>query len=209
MVDDGSSDGTGELATRAGATVLRNETPQGKGAALSQGLTWAASRGFSWALTMDGDGQHAPEDIPAFFRAAEKSSAALVVGNRMAQASSMPVLRRAVNRWLSRRLSLLTGVDLPDTQCGFRLIRLDVWSQIRTRTTHFEFESELLVSFLARGAAVEFVPIQVIYKNEHSKIHPMRDSLRWLRWWRQTQKRGRFQPTLGKTKPLPAPGHAI
>jgi hypothetical protein len=131
---------------------------------------------------MDGDGQHAPADIPKFLARAGSGNAALIVGNRMSGASRMPWLRRRVNLWMSRRLSRAAGRELPDTQCGFRLMRLGAWSAVELRTSHFEIESELLLAFVAAGHAVEFVPIQVIYKNEQSKISPWRDAWRWLRW---------------------------
>ncbi|MEO6183430.1 MAG: glycosyltransferase family 2 protein, partial [Verrucomicrobiota bacterium] len=186
VVDDGSTDGTGQLATRAGAEVFRHQKPQGKGAALNHGLRRARENGFQRALTMDGDGQHAASDIGNFLSASE--SAALVVGNRMANPESMPGLRRFVNRWMSRRLSKIAGKDLPDTQCGFRSIDLEAWSRCDLHTAHFEVESELLLAFIAAGHAIEFVPIQVIYKNEQSKIHPVRDTLRWLRWLRTAKR---------------------
>ena len=108
----------------------------------------------------------------------------------MANPTAMPWIRWQVNRWLSRRLSRLTGCDLPDTQCGFRLFRLDAWSALPLHTIHFEVESEMLVAFIAAGHRVEFVPIQTIYKSGRSKIHPLLDSLRWLRWWRATRRAG-------------------
>jgi glycosyltransferase involved in cell wall biosynthesis len=182
VVDDGSTDTTGERAARAGAEVLRHEQSQGKGAALQTGLRQARERGFAWALTLDGDGQHAPEDIPVFLRHATHTKAALIVGNRMADPGRMPWLRRQVNRWMSRRLSRIAGRVLPDTQCGFRLMKLDAWSRLPISTRHFEIESEMLLAFIGAGQGVEFVPIQVIYKAEQSKIHPWRDTVRWFRW---------------------------
>jgi hypothetical protein len=89
---------------------------------------------------------------------------------------------------MSERLSQIAGKNLPDTQCGFRLIDLDAWSQLDLQTTHFEIESELALSFAAAGHAIEFVPIEVIYKNERSKIHPVRDTVRWFRWWRKARQ---------------------
>jgi glycosyltransferase involved in cell wall biosynthesis len=183
VVDDGSSDGTTQAAARAGAEVIRHETNRGKGAALVTGLARVRVLGFAWALTMDGDGQHAPADIAKFLRAAEQSGALLVIGNRMAQPRVMPWLRRFVNRWMSRQLSRRAGRTLPDSQCGFRLINLAAWSALRLETTHFEIESEMLLAFVASGLAVEFVPIEVIYKAEQSKIHPLLDTCRWFRWW--------------------------
>jgi hypothetical protein len=100
----------------------------------------------------------------------------------------MPWLRRQVNRWMSRRLSQKAGRDLPDTQCGFRLLRLDEWSKLALSTERFEAESEMILAFADAGLAIEFVPIEVIYKAERSKIHPLRDTWRWFRWLRTRKK---------------------
>ena len=183
VVDDGSQDRTGSKAREAGAEVFRNERSLGKGAALQRGWRHLHERGFKWALSLDGDGQHSAEDIPKFFECAERTSALLVLGNRMPEAEKMPFVRRFVNRWMSRRLSKLTGRDLPDSQCGFRLMNLDAWSELPITATHFQIESEVVVAFVTAGHSVEFVPIRVIYKGEQSKIHPLRDTVRWFRWW--------------------------
>ncbi|HHY86845.1 MAG TPA: glycosyltransferase family 2 protein [Verrucomicrobia bacterium] len=182
VVDDGSTDDTGRLAAEAGAEVLRNERPSGKGAALASGWRRARERGFAWVLTLDGDGQHAPEDIPAFFDCVERTSAPLISGNRMSNPAGMPPVRRLVNWWMSRQLSRLAGQSLPDTQCGYRLMRLGEWSRLASTSSHFEIESEILLNFARAGFRIEFVPIQVIYRAERSKIHPLRDTLRWFRW---------------------------
>ena len=156
---------------------------RGKGAALESGWQRARGKGFTWALTMDGDGQHAPDDIPAFFSCAEKTFASLVIGNRMDNPGTMPWLRRQVNRWMTRRLSKSVGRTLADSQCGFRLVNLEALSRLHLVASRFEIESEMLVAFLRGGFKVEFVPIQVIYKSNPSKIHPLLDTWRWFRWW--------------------------
>jgi glycosyltransferase involved in cell wall biosynthesis len=188
VVDDGSSDSTGDQARRSEAEVLRHEQPRGKGAALHTGWQCAHARGFTWALTLDGDGQHSPDDIPALLQCAAGTDAALVVGNRMNDPRGMPWLRRQVNWWMSRHLSRLAGRVLPDTQCGFRLMKLGPWSRLPLRTTHFEIESELLLEFIAAGHTVEFTPVRVIYTTEQSKIQPVRDTIRWFRWLRTTRR---------------------
>jgi len=108
----------------------------------------------------------------------------------MANAGEMPFVRRFVNRWMSRRLSKATGRMLPDSQCGFRLMNLDAWSGQMITTNHFQIESEVVVAFIAAGHCVEFVPIRVIYKNEQSKIHPLRDTVRWFRWYGEMSRKG-------------------
>ncbi len=184
VVDDGSSDGTAPAAEAAGAQVLRHSTNRGKGAALATGWAEARRRGFRWVLCLDGDGQHDPADIPALLVRAAQTGAELVVGNRFYNGhAEVPLLRRAVNRWMSRQLSRLAGAVLPDTQCGFRLLDLELHRRLELATRRFEIESELLVAALAAHARVEFVPIRAIYKAGPSKIEPVTDAWRWWRWW--------------------------
>lgn len=185
VIDDGSTDATAAAAKAAGAEVLRQAQTRGKGAALRSGWEAARARGFLWVMMLDGDGQHAPSDIPKFFQRAEATSAPLIIGNRMMETSSIPWLRRHVNRWMSRRISHLAGRDLPDSQCGFRLMNLESWSKLTISANHFEIESDILVQFARAALPIEFVPIEVIYKSEHSKIHPLNDTWRWLQWWRR------------------------
>ena len=185
VVDDGSTDATAAVAKAAGAEVLRQPVNQGKGAALQLGLRRAGELGCDWALLLDGDGQHASDDIPRFLEARQINHTDLLVGNRMARPTGMPAVRRLTNRAMSAVLTTLTGTPLPDSQCGFRLVRLSVWKSLPIRCAHFEVESEMLLAFLAAGRRVEFIPVECRYKSEQSKIQPCRDTLRWLRWlWR-------------------------
>jgi glycosyltransferase involved in cell wall biosynthesis len=200
VVDDGSTDTTAARATAAGARVLRQPARRGKGAALRAGLEAARADGFAWAITLDGDGQHPPEWIPAFIERARQTGAGLVVGNRLARAPAMPPVRRWVNRWMSRRLSGLAGREWPDTQCGFRLLRLALWERLDLSAEHFEIESDLLLAVAAAGARIEFVPVPVVPAPRPSRIHPVADSWRWLRWW--WRARHRFKP---HDAPLPEP----
>ena len=202
VVDDGSTDATAEAATTAGADVIQHGANRGKGTALASGFRRAREGGFRRALMLDGDGQHSPADIPVFLRAADETDAALIVGNRMANSQAMPWLRRAVNRWMSRRLSRRAGRSLPDSQCGFRLIELEAWSRLRLETAHFEIESEMLLAFVAAGLDVKFVPVQVIYKSEQSKIHPVFDSWRWFHWWWESGKKSRSKQRASKAASL-------
>ena len=184
VVDDGSTDNTAKLAAESGARVVSHPRNLGKGAAVKTGLTTAMRKGFDRALLMDGDGQHQAGDIPAFIQRAEATQAALVIGNRMHDAMSLPWLRRQVNRWMSWQISRRVGENLPDTQCGFRLVDLKIWAALPCHTRHFEIESEMLVAFLDAGCRVDFVPIQVIGRGAHSHINPLTDAWRWRQWWR-------------------------
>ncbi len=81
----------------------------------------------------------------------------------------------------------MAGRFLPDSQCGFRLINLEAWTALRLETEHFEIESEMLLAFVRAGYRVEFVPIQVIGRGPRSHIDPIKDTWRWLRWWRRAR----------------------
>ena len=205
VVDDGSTDGTAARAREAGAEVVRHAANRGKGAALRVGFQHLRDRGVAWALMLDGDGQHAPADLPNFFRCAEATSAALVVGNRLLQPEAMPWLRRQVNRWMTRRLARLTGLPLADSQCGFRLLRLEALAGVTLTTDHFEIESELLTALVAGGARIEFIPVQTLYSANASKIHPLVDTWRWLRWWRARRCEKNLTACLPQNLLLPHP----
>ncbi len=187
VVDDGSTDGTADRAAHAGATVIKHSRNLGKGVALQTGWHQAWKSGLQWVLTLDGDGQHSPDDIPAIFEAAGRTGAAIVVGNRMQDPRGMPWVRLLVNRWMSARLAKAAGQPLPDSQCGFRLMSLPALHGLAITTEHFEIESEVLLAFARAGHRIEFVPIRVLYKQEQSKIHPLQDTLRWFRWWRRAR----------------------
>jgi glycosyltransferase involved in cell wall biosynthesis len=189
VVDDNSDDGTPARAVEAGAQVVRREQNPGKGAAVKAGVAAALAHDCAWVITLDGDGQHRPEDIPTFLRCAEETGASLVIGNRMPGAEAIPWLRRSVNRWMSRQISEMAGRFLPDSQCGFRLINLKAWGALRLETDHYEIESEMLLAFVRAGCRVEFVPIKVIGRGRRSKIHPVKDTWRWLRWWKGVRRR--------------------
>lgn len=189
VVDDGSTDTTAEEARRAGAEVRRLAPRHGKGLALRNGWRVLADRGVRWAICLDGDGQHSPDDIPHFLSAASRTGADLVVGNRFATPPAMPWLRRTTNRSMSRILGALAGRRFPDSQCGFRLLRLDRLGELRLETERFEIESETLLSAARVGWCVEFVPIAAAYgTGDLSKIQPIADTWRWLRWLSRSLK---------------------
>jgi glycosyltransferase involved in cell wall biosynthesis len=199
VVDDGSTDATGSAAEAAGAQVVRHDSNQGKGAALLLGWRQARSHGSTWALCLDGDGQHDPHEIPAFLVRAAQAKVDLVIGNRFYNGSPpMTPLRRIVNGWMSRRLSRQAGQTLPDTQCGYRLLRLEWLSRVGLAARRFEIESELLLAVLQAGGRVEFVPVTSLPASSPSKIRPFLDAWRWIRWWQTVRARPAHpRPSLG------------
>jgi glycosyltransferase involved in cell wall biosynthesis len=182
VVDDGSTDGTEDEARAAGVEVIRHTVNQGKGAAIKTGLRALADRsGIEYALVLDGDGQHAPEEIPRFLTAANESKASMLVGNRMSDTRTMPFVRKMTNRFMSSQISKVCGQWVPDTQCGFRMFeRALLPAMVEIATTKFDYETEQLVVASRRGCQIAAVPISTIYGDEKSKIHPVRDTIRFL-----------------------------
>lgn len=179
VIDDGSDDATADAAGRAGATVVRHPVNRGKGAALLTGFREASARGCEAAVTLDADGQHDPAEIPKFIEAYERTGIPVLVGNRLWNPSGMPWVRRMTNRFMSWLLSREMGQYVPDTQCGYRMIRCDIIPHVQTRAERFAAESEVLLHAASRGIAIDSVRIRTIYGDEKSKIHPLSDTLRF------------------------------
>jgi glycosyltransferase involved in cell wall biosynthesis len=182
VVDDGSTDGTESEARASGVEVLRHTVNQGKGAAIKTGLRALAERaGIAYAMVLDGDGQHSPEEIPRFLAAANETKAPMLVGTRMSDTRKMPFVRKMTNRFMSWQISKVCGQSVPDTQCGFRMIQRDLLpAMVAIETTKFDFETEMLVVASRRGCQIAAVPISTIYGDEKSKIHPVRDTIRFM-----------------------------
>jgi glycosyltransferase involved in cell wall biosynthesis len=186
VVDDGSRDATAARSREAGARVIRHEQNVGKGMAIRTALAEFVGGDADFLVFLDADGQHDPAHLPEFVRRGVETGAALVVGNRMSHAEAMPRIRRWTNRTMSWIVSRLAGREVPDSQCGFRLVTREFAQRFRPTTAHFDLESEMLVVAGREGMRVEFVEIRTIYAGESSHIRPVRDTLRFLRFlWRQ------------------------
>ncbi len=189
VVDDGSQDNTAAEAEKAGAVVLRHEANKGKGMALNTGFKHARENGFEFVITMDGDGQHACDDIPAFIEAYVRGDAPVIVGNRMGRADGMPLIRKLTNTFMSWLLSRKMDRKVPDTQCGYRLYRCDVIPDIPKESGRFAAESEILLMLANAGVSIASVPIKVIYGDEKSKISPVKDAIRFFAMLRRYNRR--------------------
>jgi len=198
VVDDGSADRTAAEADRAGAVVLKHAVNQGKGAAIATGMAYALEHGYEFVVAMDGDGQHAPEDIPAFVEAYARTGDPVILGNRMADPRGMPLVRRLTNRFMSWLLSRRMGRRVPDTQCGFRLYRCEGFPAVPDASRRFDYDSEILLLYAEAGARIGAVPVRVIYGDEKSKICPVKDTLRFIRMLRRHQRARRVRAGKGK-----------
>jgi len=182
VVDDGSFDRTAEVAQQAGAYVLRQEQNKGKGASLKQGFDYILTQDYQAVITMDGDGQHSPEDIYKFIEQANNPDLDIVAGNRMSQSKNMPPVRWITNKLMSFLISKICRHTIRDSQCGFRLIKTRVLKKINLSSSNYEIESELAIKASRKGCTIKSVPIQTIYAKQVSQINPIIDTLRFFRF---------------------------
>lgn len=171
VVDDGSRDATAEVARQFGARVLSFAANRGKGHALLAGF--AALADYDAVVTLDADGQHPPESLPAFVRAAE-AGADLVLGRR-ARSPEMPASRRFANAFSSRWASGLAGQTVSDSQCGYRLHRRAVLAHTPLTPGRYEVETEMAVRAARLGFRLAEVEIPTVYGGEKSQIRAFRD----------------------------------
>ncbi len=182
VIDDGSCDHTGQIAQARGAVVILHEKNKGKGASLQDGFYYAIQKNYEWVLTMDGDGQHDPADIPQFIEKAKANPRSVITGNRMHNHQGMPLVRLCTNRFMSGLISGLCKQEIPDTQCGFRLISCDILKEIKLTAGDYEIETEVLIKASKKNFKIYSVPVQTIYLDEASKINPIIDTLRFIRY---------------------------
>ncbi|MCM8832687.1 MAG: glycosyltransferase family 2 protein [Candidatus Omnitrophica bacterium] len=182
VVDDGSKDKTKEISEKENVIVISHRINKGKGEALKTGFKYAIEKNFSAVITMDGDGQHFPEDAAKFVeKYRKKTKVGIWIGKREIFSPDMPFLRKITNLSMSFLISLLSFQWIPDTQCGLRLIKIDVLKKIKLYTSHYETESEILIKSGWRGIKIKSIPIKTIYSEEKSKIKPIRDTVRFFK----------------------------
>lgn len=168
-VNDGSTDNSVlTLKDFTNITLLNIENNTGKGYALQQGFNQVMRKEYDVVVTLDGDGQHKPESIPLMLKKLEFFD--LVIGNRLNDVKSMPVQRRLSNRLTSLLLSKKLGINILDSQSGFRAYKKKVIEQVKTYMSGFEAESEMLVNAARKKFSIGFVDIPTIYADEKSKM---------------------------------------
>lgn len=182
-VDDGSIDNTYVVAKKWADVVLHNIKNLGKGISLRKAISYLFEENhFDYIITMDGDGQHDVTDLDTFLAEAHKGTP-FVVGNRMDNPIGMPHTRIITNRFMSWMISRIAKQHIPDTQCGFRMIKREVLEKIVISTKKYEIESEILIKAARGGFPIMSVPIKSIYsKNVRSKIRPVADTLRFIKF---------------------------
>ena len=158
VVDDDSTDSTGDIARAAGVDVVTHATNRGKGVALRTGFTWLAERGFKSAVTVDADGQHRGVDAVLLARHAAPETA-IVLGIRDMAGAGAPKASRFSNRFSNWWVSRFAGLELSDTQCGLRRYPLEATLGLGANARGYGFECEMLVRAARRGIPIVEVPV--------------------------------------------------
>lgn len=165
VVDDGSTDGTIEVLAGLGITLLVNKNNKGKADSLWRGFQEALAHGASAVITLDGDGQHAPEEIPAFMAATAKDPEAFLIGARRSEQRKRSRCRFIANRVADFWISWAAGRPIKDSQSGFRLYPSTLLRRLRLkhgRNRSFVFESEVLIEAARQGVECLHIPVTVI-----------------------------------------------
>jgi len=174
IVDDGSTDDTAAALHGLPIELLRNPRNEGKAAALWRGMQHALAAGADAVITLDGDGQHRPEDIPRLIETSSRSPASIIIGSRMNNAAAFPRKRLLANRTANFWISWACGYAIEDSQSGFRLYPGTLLRDIRIAHDHahgFVFESEILIKAARRGIGSIPVAIEAIYARAARPSH--------------------------------------
>jgi glycosyltransferase involved in cell wall biosynthesis len=210
VVDDGSTDQTAEAARRAGALVIAHPVNLGKGAALRTGFEQFLATRLGAAVTLDADGQHDPAEIPILVKRWRDTGADIVIGTRRRDVKKMPILRVLTNAVSSFLVSVAAGQRIDDSQSGFRLLSRSVVGAVRTKSSGYDAESEILVKAAAKGFRVVSAPVSTIYGDERSHINPLKQPILFI-WVMLKSIFWRFERsglhTAHERRRLPRPGN--
>ncbi|MCG7848232.1 MAG: glycosyltransferase family 2 protein [ANME-2 cluster archaeon] len=182
VIDDGSSDRTAEVAKMAGAEVICHPENRGKGEALKTGFKAASQNGTNIIITMDADSQHNPDEIPKIIEPIRSGEAEMVNGSRYinGKETDTPAYRRIGQSVLDAATNLNSGINITDSQSGFRAFAANALPSFRFKQTGFGIESEMLADAAKAGLKVKEVEIGVRYDVDCSTEHPVRHGVKVL-----------------------------
>jgi glycosyltransferase involved in cell wall biosynthesis len=181
VINDGSTDDTAGILQQFNIDALTVEKNTGKGNALRTGFKHAMASGYVYAITIDSDGQHFPEDIPRFIDKLEVCGDAIIIGARDMEQSGIPGKSSFGHKFSNFWFKVETGINAPDTQSGFRLYPLQLLKLIKFHTVKFEFEIEVIVRAAWRDIKIESVPVTIYYEPGGSRVthfRPFKDFTR-------------------------------
>ena len=173
VVDDGSTDGTGEIARLAGATVVRHDSNMGKGAAVQDILAEARKRAPDILVLLDADAQHDPDDIPSLIKPI-LGGYDLVIGSREDQSDKTPRYRRLGQKILSYSTRAISKTTVVDTESGFRVLSRKAFNTLELKEDGFAIETEMITRATDSDLRITEVPITNIYHEDGSTLNPVR-----------------------------------
>jgi len=167
VVDDGSNDNTADIARDVGATVITHKTNKGKSAGIKTGFKYALNNNYDYVVTIDGDAQHDPSEIPLLLNSVKNNGHDITVGIRYGQNTEMPLWRKFGKRVLDYTTSFGNGGFVTDSQCGFRAFNKRAVENIlpRLKGKSFSVESEQLIRAHETGLKIDSERISCKYKN--------------------------------------------
>jgi len=171
VVNDGSTDETAAALEGLAVTLISNPVNLGKGASLVRGFALALAEGADAVVTLDGDAQHCPEDIPRLVEAARAQPDRIIIGARLWDRGKVPPLRYFGNRFANFWVAWAAGFPVADSQSGFRLYPAKVLRSVRAIDNRFAFESEILIEAGRAGVATSAVPIAALYPRHARRSH--------------------------------------
>lgn len=182
VIDDGSKDRTFEIAKLAGAEVIRHPKNMGKGLALRTGFEHAGKNGCKIVLTMDTDGQHDPDDIQKLILPILNGEADIVNGSRYMNGTdkNTPFFRRIGQNILDKATNLNAGLQITDTQSGFRAFARNTLPAFKFKSNGLAIESEMLMDAANAGFRIKEVGIGVRYDVGKSSENPIKHGLKVL-----------------------------
>lgn len=183
VVNDGSTDNTPEILESFGNTIRTVSYPRnaGKGHALKKGFRKAIELGYEYAITIDSDGQHYPEDIPAFVKGIVENPGALIVGERDLSNVDINGKSSFANKFSNFWFCVQTGRRLKDTQTGYRAYPLKKLHGLSLLTSRYEAELELLVFASWNGVRIISIPIRVYYPPQAERVSHFKPGLDFTR----------------------------
>ena len=182
VVNDGSTDETGNILRKfPDLDTVNIQQNTGKGNALRKGFAFASEKGYKYAITIDSDGQHKADDLPAFIDKLEEEPDAIIIGARNMDQEGIPRKSSFGHKFSNFWFRFETGTDLPDTQSGFRLYPLELLKDIKFFTKKYEFEIEVLVRAAWKGIKITSIPVSVLYAAKGKRVSHFRPFVDFFR----------------------------
>ena len=176
VVNDGSTDGTADVLRKyeKKISVIELKKNGGKGGALREGFRFAFEKKYTYAITIDSDGQHLPADLPVFIHKISEEPGSLIIGARNMDQTNVPRKSSFGNKFSNFWFKLETGISMPDTQSGYRLYPVEYAGRKKYFTRKFEFEIEVIVRAAWDKIRILSVPVHVIYQDEETRVSHFR-----------------------------------